>query len=74
MSKNSKQKRVEHRGITYVGTKRNGVVAVKVKRTANGQLMNAGSLNTSTGEWQDGNKKFSLPDFVKGEFEKAFCC
>lgn len=72
MSKKKHQKTVSYKGETYIGSKKNGVLAVKVKRTANGQLLTAGSMNIETREWQDGNKKCALPDFVKREFERAF--
>ena len=64
-----KKKTVIHRKNTYTGTRKGGVVTVKVAATTKGQEIHAGTYNTQSKAWVDGKKNYPLPEEVKRQFE-----
>ena len=72
-TKKQKQKTIECKGTKYVCVLRNAKVAVRVKRTARGQIMLAGTLNLVDGTWQNANNRSApLPSHIKNEVERIF--
>lgn len=67
-----KQKTITDGNRKFVGTLRNGTLAVKVTQTAKGQMLLTGVYDVATAVWKDGNRKAPLPKTVRNEFEKAF--
>ncbi len=67
-----KQKKIEYRGNTFVGTLKGGKVSVRVQRTACGQTLLSGIFNVYDRSWQNESRNAPLPNFVKQEIEAAF--
>lgn len=45
-----------HNNTKYIGYLRNGIVTVRVQRTAQGMMLVAGTYDVATKKWMDGKK------------------
>ena len=67
-----KQKKIEYRGITYVGIIKGGSVSVRSERTDRGQNLLMGTYNVSKNTWHNEDQNGALPEYIKKEIEKSF--
>ena len=66
------QKKFEHKGKVYIGTRHDGKVKVATERTAKKQLINLAVYDIQANSWQEICKGQKLPNIVKHGFETAF--
>ena len=72
MSKNNiKTKAFDYKGTSYLTSHHQGVVNVKVDRTARGQEIKLGTYDIKNNVWST-HKKHEIPDQVKFEIEKFY--
>ena len=74
MKKGQKTKtiRMSYGNKDYVARKKKNVVTVMVSQTAQGQLLNAGTLDLETNTWQEGSHRGYIPMSVRKSIERIF--